>query len=248
MELAPDIISAAQSAEAKWKIPASVQLAQYGWESGWGKHEPPASNNPFGMKARPGEPAEFVVTHEFVGGRYETIDAPFRKFASLTQAFDEHAELLATAPCYAKARAELPSLESFCHALTGVYATDPDYGAHLVSLIQTYGLAAYDAPPPPKPAPPIVIAPQGPIAVTPAPAPLQGAKPPLASQTIHGGLSAILGAVVVLVGQLLPLLGFTSAQDAAIVQGIGALGAVYGGVQAIRGRFNATTLLTSKGT
>ena len=60
----PDIIAAAREAQRKWKIPASISLAQWALESGWGRHMPPGSNNPFGMKARPGDPFVTVRTRE----------------------------------------------------------------------------------------------------------------------------------------------------------------------------------------
>lgn len=146
-KLSPDVIAAARAAAWKWKIPASIQLAQYALESGWGTHMPANSNNPFGIKALPGQPSVSVQTHEFVSGRFVTINAPFRAFASIAAAFDLHAELLATSPHYSIARSRLPDVAAFCQALTGVYATDPHYGDELVSLIAADGLGQYDKAP-----------------------------------------------------------------------------------------------------
>jgi flagellum-specific peptidoglycan hydrolase FlgJ len=143
--IAPDVIAAAQAAQACWKIPASVSLAQYGLESGWGAHMPPGSNNPFGIKALPGQPVSLTLTREVVGGRDEVIHAGFRVFDSVAEAFDAHAKLLATAPVYARARGRLPDVEAFCEALTRVYATDPNYGAALIRLIEADGLTRFDA-------------------------------------------------------------------------------------------------------
>lgn len=139
-----EVIAAAQSAQKKWGIPASISLAQYGLESGWGKIMPKGSNNPFGIKALPGEPSVTVSTHEFVAGRFVTIDAAFRKFDSLNDAFDAHAELLAKSPHYSVARTKLPDVFAFANALTGVYATDPGYGAKLCGVIHIDGLTKYD--------------------------------------------------------------------------------------------------------
>lgn len=143
--IAPEAIAAAQMAEAQWHIPASVSLAQYGLESGWGAHMPPGSNNPFGIKALPGQPSSVTLTREVVGGENEIIHAGFRVFPSIAAAFDAHAELLATAGCYAAARAKLPDVEAFCEALTGVYATDPHYGAELTRIIRADDLTRFDA-------------------------------------------------------------------------------------------------------
>ena len=144
MTPAPDVIAAAKAAQKTWKIPASISIAQYALESGWGAHMPPGSNNPFGIKALPGQPSVTVPTREFVHGRYITIQAPFRAFASLAEAFDLHAKLLAQGRPYAAARMTLPDPEKFANALTGVYATDPHYGTSLIAIMRGSNLSQYD--------------------------------------------------------------------------------------------------------
>ena len=140
----PTIIAAAMAADARWRVPASVTLAQWALESGWGRHMPPGSNNPFGIKARPGEAACIAATREVIDGASVAIEARFRAFARLDDAFDEHARLLATAPVYAPARACLPDVKAFCAALTGRYATDPQYGARLTAVIDGSQLERFD--------------------------------------------------------------------------------------------------------
>jgi len=139
----PDAISAARAAQAKWKIPASIQLAQWALESGWGKYTS-APHNYFGMKALPGQPCVTVPTKECYKGNWVTVQAAFRSFANDSEAFDAHAKLLATAGVYAPARAELPDVFAFADALTGRYATDPRYGALLGSIIRGSNLQQYD--------------------------------------------------------------------------------------------------------
>ena len=138
------IITAAQAAQHKWKVPASVSLAQWIIESGWGAHEPVASNNPFGIKAVAGQPHVDALTHEFSHGRYVTITAHFAKFASVDDAFDAHAILLATHPDYSAAM-HAPTAELFAEKLNGHYATDPHYGANLIAAMKKYDLEMYDA-------------------------------------------------------------------------------------------------------
>ena len=141
----PAVIVAARAAQAKWHIPASVSIAQYAVESGWGAHMPPGSNNPFGIKALPGQECVSVSTREVDKyGRDYYINAAFRKFASLAEAFDEHGRLLSQAGAYAKARTMLPNANAFAEALTGVYATDPHYGATLQSVMRGSNLYQYD--------------------------------------------------------------------------------------------------------
>lgn len=139
----PDAIAqAARAAQARTGIPASSQIAQWAVESAWGVKCP--GNNPFGIKARPGEAHVTFATHEVVHGQRVEVMAAFRAFASIAEAFEAHAALLAQAECYAPARAKLPDVGGFCDALTGVYATDPKYGATLRSVIASNALARFD--------------------------------------------------------------------------------------------------------
>jgi len=140
----PDIIEAARAAQRKWKIPASISLAQWAVESGWGKHMPPGSNNPFGMKARPGDPSVTVRTREQDrNGHDYFIEAAFRKFGSIAEAFDAHGALL-NKPVYAKAREALPDPDKFADALTGVYATDRGYGKALKAVMHGSNFYQYN--------------------------------------------------------------------------------------------------------
>lgn len=145
-KISKDVIDAAQASEGKHGIPASVSLAQFGLESAWGTKMPPASNNPFGIKAVKGQAAVTVSTREVDRhGRSYYVEAPFRKFASIAEAFDAHGRLLAQGKPYAAARAKLPDPEAFADALTGVYATDPKYGELLRKIMQQSKLYQYNA-------------------------------------------------------------------------------------------------------
>lgn len=147
----PDIIAAAKLAHAHWNIPVCVILAQWALESGWGKHEPKGSNNPFGEKAPAGAPGVAAPTTEDEGGVDVHITAQFRAFLNLDDAFDFHAEHLATSRWFAPARACLPNIAAFCNALGGGtiakpnYSTNPDYGQSLMEIIRDSNLEAYDA-------------------------------------------------------------------------------------------------------
>ena len=143
----PEIVEAAVASKVKWSVPASVTLAQWAIESAWGASMPPDSNNPFGIKAVGDQPAVESATREVVGGENITIQAKFRKFESITEAFDLHGRLLATAPVYKPAMAKKDDPEAFADALTGVYATDPSYGTTLKYVIKTYNFDIHDKPP-----------------------------------------------------------------------------------------------------
>jgi flagellum-specific peptidoglycan hydrolase FlgJ len=139
-----DVITAAQAAQRKWGVPASVTIAQWAVESGYGAHVPSGSNNPFGFKARPGQPAVSAMTAEAIGGRTIHLPQPFRKFASLAEAFDLHGQLLHDGRAYRHAMMLAGSADAFANALTGVYATDPHYGRSLTALMKALDLYQYD--------------------------------------------------------------------------------------------------------
>jgi len=130
-----DPVKAAQDDQTKYGIPAAVTLAQYQLESGSGKRMPAASNNPFGIKAKPGQPYVEAETTEVVGGVEKRVMQKFAKFDSIADAFDAHTKLLATAPAYAEARKHEGNASDFADALTGKYATDPNYGSKIRQLI-----------------------------------------------------------------------------------------------------------------
>ena len=55
------------------------------------------------------------------------------------------ASLLATDPSYQHAMADRHLPDAFATDLTGVYATDPQYGSNLIAIMRLYNLYAYDS-------------------------------------------------------------------------------------------------------
>lgn len=145
----PEAIAAANAAQDKYGVPAAVTLAQYQLESGNGAHMPAGSNNPFGIKAKAGQPYVEAMTTEVINGKSERVMQRFAKFDSLQDAFEAHAKLLATGGAYANARKHADDPNAYADALTGKYATDPQYGAKLRAIIaQQHANAAATASPP----------------------------------------------------------------------------------------------------
>ncbi|PTQ64502.1 mannosyl-glycoprotein endo-beta-N-acetylglucosaminidase [Sphingomonas sp. PP-CE-3G-477] len=149
--IAPDLILGAIEAQRMYGVPASVSLAQWALESGWGKSMPAGSNNPFGMKARANETGPIVTarTREVYTagpkkGQEYYITTAFRKFADMAEAFGEHAKLVGTAPVYAKARAKLPDVDAYVDALGPIYATDPNYAKLIKSIMKSNDLYQYN--------------------------------------------------------------------------------------------------------
>src|SRR5690606_16772933 len=100
--------------------------------------------NYFGIKARDGEPFVELPTFEVIGGKTVRVMAKFRAYNTMDECFADHARLFHRTrggrPIYAHALAHPTDPIAFAHALTGVYATDPQYGAKLERVMRDRGL------------------------------------------------------------------------------------------------------------
>lgn len=145
MGLFDAVIKPAQAGQQAYKIPASVTLAQWALESGYGHYMPPGSNNPFGIKAKAGQPFVTSKTHEVIHGVTKVMYQNFARFDTLTDAFEAHAELFFNG-YYKVALTHLDNPKLFAMALTHVYATDPLYGTKLIGIMDHNNLYQYDLP------------------------------------------------------------------------------------------------------
>jgi hypothetical protein len=139
-----EVIDAAVASFVRWEVPVSVTIAQWVVESVWGASMPPQSNNPFGIKATGSQDAVESMTREVVNGETVQVSARFRRFDSISEAFDQHGQLLATSSQYVTAMRSRQNPEAFADALTGVYATDPQYGFTLKWVMTNYDFRQYD--------------------------------------------------------------------------------------------------------
>lgn len=142
-----DIIAAARAAHKLWPLsPASVAIAQWQIESGWGAHMPAGSNNPFGIKALPGQKSvgSLTVENNFNGKTEWHGKQSFRVYPSIEAAFIDHGRLLSTAAPYAAARAALPDVRKFVIEMAKRYATDPGYAAKILGQMDAGNLTQYD--------------------------------------------------------------------------------------------------------
>lgn len=125
---------------------APVTVAQFLLESNWGKAGMGDAHNYFGIKARPGEPSVAESTTEVVRGQPVRVQATFRAYDSMAACFADHASLICDrarpdgTKVYAAALAHPDDPGAFARALTGVYATDPQYGDKLIDIMQSRGL------------------------------------------------------------------------------------------------------------
>ncbi|WP_424349384.1 glycoside hydrolase family 73 protein [Latilactobacillus sp. 5-91] len=137
-----------QGAVDTWKkhnfLP-SVTAAQAAIESGWGTSGlTTAANNLFGIKGRYNGQYIVFPTQEWVNGHYVTINAEFRKYPNWATSVEDHGNFFTDNERY--------------HNLLGVkdykqvaklvqqdgYATDPNYAATIIRVIEQYGLQNWD--------------------------------------------------------------------------------------------------------
>jgi flagellum-specific peptidoglycan hydrolase FlgJ len=154
----------AVAAQQRYGVPAAVTIAQAIEESAWGQSGLAAQyHNLFGIKGTGPAGSATLPTQEYEGGQWVTTGAQFRVYHNDAESIADHAELLATSGYYMRAMADRAVPDAFANDLTGVYATDPDYGANLIALMKLYNLYQYN----PATAPATSPAPDA----TPAPAP-----------------------------------------------------------------------------
>jgi flagellum-specific peptidoglycan hydrolase FlgJ len=124
----------------KWKIPASITLAQGILESGAGGSDlATKGNNHFGIKC-----------HDWTGARvYHDDDMRgecFRAYISPFESFLDHSLFLVKGKRYQGLfKLKMTDYQGWAYGLKAAgYATDPNYPKRLIDLIQLYKLYEYD--------------------------------------------------------------------------------------------------------
>jgi len=142
-------------------ILASVSLAQFILESGYGKSElAQAANNCFGMKCSlsgntwggsswDGTSKYTKKTQEWDGEKYITVTADFRKFPCVEDSIADHSAYLLGAMNGSKKRYEgLAGETDYKKAVQiikdGGYATSPTYVEKICNIIEKWDLTQYD--------------------------------------------------------------------------------------------------------
>lgn len=129
--------SAAAAAIKAGNIPPELTVSQWALESGWGAHQP--GNNPFGIKARPGEPFTRKMTTEFIKGKRVHLEQDFASFPTLADAFARHNDLIRNGVPYHQAMVQYQVDGDIPALIRGVaerYATDPDYADKILRMSQ----------------------------------------------------------------------------------------------------------------
>ena len=142
-QVAPGAIAA----QSRYGVPAAVTIAQAIDESGWGQSALALrDHNLFGIKGTGPAGADMLPTQEYQNGQYVTVTAPFRVYHNVAESIADHGQLLATNSSYQHAMADRHLPDSFATDLTGVYATDPNYGSNLIAIMRLYNLYQFSAP------------------------------------------------------------------------------------------------------
>lgn len=148
----PEIIALAQGSQRSTGVPASVSIAQWIYESGWGMHMPKDSNNLFGIKEPdPKKPSVLQETKEADPRTGEMVKKTqrFRKFATPEESWAAHARLLSADPRYAKAMLLTHDPDRFVDTIAGTYApNNRKYAANIKDTMKTNHLYQYDVLPP----------------------------------------------------------------------------------------------------
>ncbi|WP_299834473.1 glucosaminidase domain-containing protein [uncultured Tenacibaculum sp.] len=125
----------------KYKIPASITLAQGILESGSGRSDLAIrSNNHFGIKCHRGWKGK-SVTHDD-----DRIAECFRKYVHPERSYEDHSKFLTSRKRYSKLfKLRTTDYKGWAYGLKRAgYATDKKYPQKLIALIKKYDLTKYD--------------------------------------------------------------------------------------------------------
>lgn len=128
-------------------VPASITLAQFILESDWGRGELFVNANAgFGVKCKSTWNGETYFLEDDDYENKELVESCFRKYPSVEATFIDHSDFLKNRSYYE----ELFLLKrndyiGWAYGLKRCqYATDADYPAKLIRIIEEYGLYSYD--------------------------------------------------------------------------------------------------------
>jgi hypothetical protein len=128
---------------------ASISGAQAILESNWGKSTLALqANNLFGIKGDYNGASLTVETKEFINKVFKIVEATFRKYPSWSESITDHSAFFTSTEWrktnYAAVVGETDYKKAAAALSAAGYATDPDYPAKLIKLIEAYGLDAWD--------------------------------------------------------------------------------------------------------
>lgn len=125
----------------KFKIPASISLAQGILESGAGNsYLAKTANNHFGIKCYDGWKGASVRKND------DLKNECFKKYNSVSESFDDHSAFLQRARYKSLYDLSPTDYKGWAHGLKAAgYATDKTYASKLIKIIEDYKLYEYDS-------------------------------------------------------------------------------------------------------
>lgn len=130
-------------------VPASLTIAQAALESNWGSSGlTRQANNLFGIKGEGTAGSVTMPTTEYVQGKPIKVNAAFRAYYNWYESIADHSKLILKGTRDKPTRyhgAINADYKTACHEIwKGGYATDPNYPAKLIGIIEQYKLYKYD--------------------------------------------------------------------------------------------------------
>jgi flagellum-specific peptidoglycan hydrolase FlgJ len=150
LDFIKSLVPHAQRIQEKYKILASLIIAQACLESNFGRSGlARQGKNLFGIKGSYNGHSVTMRTHEFVRGKKVWIDAPFRKYPSWYESLEDLAKLYINGVSWDKNKyRSIIGETNYVMACKKVqecgYCTDPNYAAKLINIIEKYDLTKYD--------------------------------------------------------------------------------------------------------
>ena len=132
----------AERAAAKLGTTPEILIAQAALETGWGEHvmrgaDGQSSNNLFSIKADRSWGGDTISqrTLEYLDGNPVTVNAGFRSYEGVGQAFDDYVNFISENPRYQQALSRAADPRAYVQALQRAgYATDPDYARKILQI------------------------------------------------------------------------------------------------------------------
>jgi flagellum-specific peptidoglycan hydrolase FlgJ len=145
-----EIAPYAQRIQEKYKILASLVIAQACLESNFGQSGlAQKGKNLFGVKGSYNGQSVTMRTHEYEKGKKVWIDAPFRQYPSWYESLEDLAKLYHNGVSWDRNKYKsIIGETNYILACKKVqecgYCTDPNYAAKLIQIIEKYNLTQYD--------------------------------------------------------------------------------------------------------
>ncbi|GIP53101.1 glycoside hydrolase family 73 protein [Paenibacillus vini] len=133
----------------KTGVAASLTIAQAALESGWGGSGlTKRANNLFGIKGAGPAGKCVMPTREYSGGKWITVDAAFRAYRDWGESIADHSALFLRGVSWDRNKyrgviGKRGAAAARAVAAAG-YATDPDYAAKLIAIMDAHNLYDYD--------------------------------------------------------------------------------------------------------